>query len=95
MMHTSIFCSWEPRGSTRPYLRRIVRPHTTGGSCHGDRYAGLGPKPGTNDVIANYNLYYGAASGTYTNVVAAGTNLTVSVSNLLEGHNLLFRRHSG
>ena len=43
------------------------------------------PSPGTNDVIANYNLYYGAASGTYTNVVAAGTNLTVSVSNLLEG----------
>ncbi len=43
------------------------------------------PSPGTNDVIANYNLYYGAASGTYTNVVAAGTNLTASVSNLLEG----------
>ena len=43
------------------------------------------PSPTTNDVIANYNLYYGVASGTYTNVVAAGTNLTASVSNLVEG----------
>ncbi len=45
--------------------------------------------PGTN-VIANYNLYYGVASATYTNVVAAGTNLTVSVSNLVEGTTYYF-----
>ena len=31
------------------------------------------PSSGTN-VIANYNVYYGVASATYTNVVAAGTN---------------------
>jgi hypothetical protein len=39
---------------------------------------------GTN-VIANYKVYYGAASDTYTNSVAAGTNLSVSVSNLVAG----------
>jgi hypothetical protein len=44
---------------------------------------------GTN-IIANYNLYYGAASATYTNVVAAGTNLTVSVTNLVEGTTYYF-----
>ena len=47
------------------------------------------PSPGTN-VIANYNVYYGVASGTYTNVVAAGTNPTVSVSNLVEGTTYYF-----
>src|ERR1035438_9631506 len=44
---------------------------------------------GTN-IIANYNLYYGAASATYTNVVAAGTNLTASVTNLVEGTTYYF-----
>ena len=44
---------------------------------------------GTN-VIANYNIYYGVASATYTNVVSAGTNLTVSVSNLVEGATYYF-----
>ena len=42
------------------------------------------PSSGTN-VIANYNIYYGGASSTYTNVVSAGTATTVSVSNLIEG----------
>ena len=47
------------------------------------------PSAGTN-VIANYNVYYGVASATYTNVVAAGTNTTVSVSNLVEGTTYYF-----
>jgi Fibronectin type III domain len=42
------------------------------------------PSLGT-DVIANYNVYYGVARATYTNVVAAGTNTTVSISNLVAG----------
>jgi len=42
------------------------------------------PSPSTN-IIANYNVYYGAASATYTNVVAAGTDTTVSISNLVAG----------
>jgi hypothetical protein len=47
------------------------------------------PSPGTN-VIANYNVYYGVASATYTNVVAAGTNNTVSISNLVNGTTYYF-----
>src|ERR1017187_9483967 len=47
------------------------------------------PSPGTN-AIANYNLYFGAASATYTNLVSAGTNTTVSVSNLVEGATYYF-----
>ena len=47
------------------------------------------PSPGTN-AIANYNLYYGVASATYTNVVSAGTNTTASVSNLVEGATYYF-----
>lgn len=45
--------------------------------------------PGTN-VIANYNVYYGPSTRTYTNVVAAGTNLTVTVSNLVRGATYYF-----
>lgn len=47
------------------------------------------PSPGTN-VIANYNVYYGVASATYTNLAAAGTNTTVSISNLVEGATYYF-----
>ena len=47
------------------------------------------PSPGTN-AIASYNLYYGVASATYTNVVSAGTNTTASVSNLVEGATYYF-----
>ena len=42
------------------------------------------PSSGT-DVITNYNIYYGVASATYNAVVAAGTNTTVSISNLAAG----------
>ena len=44
---------------------------------------------GTN-VITNYNVYFGPASGTYTNLAAAGTNLTVTVSNLQRGATYYF-----
>jgi hypothetical protein len=44
---------------------------------------------GTN-VIANYKVYYGIVSATYTNSVAAGTNLTASVSNLVAGRTYYF-----
>jgi hypothetical protein len=47
------------------------------------------PSSGTN-IIANYNVYYGAASRTYTNVVSAGTNTTVSISNLVESTTYYF-----
>jgi hypothetical protein len=47
------------------------------------------PSPGTN-TIANYNVYYGVASATHTNVVGAGTNTTVSISNLINGTTYYF-----
>jgi hypothetical protein len=47
------------------------------------------PGPGTN-VIAHYNIYYGVASATYTNGVTAGTNTTVSISNLVNGTTYYF-----
>jgi hypothetical protein len=45
--------------------------------------------PGTN-VITNYTVYYGVASATYTDKALAGTNLTVTVSNLLRGTTYFF-----
>jgi hypothetical protein len=45
--------------------------------------------PGTN-VIANYKVYYGVASRTYTNSVSAGTSLTASISNLVAGATYYF-----
>lgn len=44
----------------------------------------------STNVIANYKLYYGVAPGTYTSSVAAGTALTASVSNLVEGATYYF-----
>src|ERR1035441_5314066 len=42
------------------------------------------PNSGT-DIITNYNIYYGAASATYTNTVAAATNTMVTISILVDG----------
>ena len=47
------------------------------------------PSPGT-DLIANYNVCYGVASATYTNEVAAGTNTTMSIPNLVAGTTYYF-----
>jgi hypothetical protein len=42
------------------------------------------PSAGTN-VIANYKIYYGTASRTYTNAASAGAATTLSISNLVGG----------
>jgi hypothetical protein len=47
------------------------------------------PSSGTN-VIANYKVYYGSASRTYTNVTSVGTATTLSVSNLAVGTTYYF-----
>jgi hypothetical protein len=47
------------------------------------------PSPGTN-VISDYKIYFGIASGTYTNAISAGTNTTLSVSNLVGGKTYYF-----
>lgn len=41
--------------------------------------------PSSDPNVAGYNIYYGAASGAYTNIVSVGTNTTVTISGLLEG----------
>src|ERR1017187_7582186 len=45
---------------------------------------------GTNSPIANYKVYYGPASRTYTNTVSAGTNVTATVTNLSKGQTYFF-----
>src|ERR1019366_1822278 len=42
------------------------------------------------DTVTNYNIYYGAASATYTNTVAAGANTTITVSNLVDSTTYYF-----
>lgn len=39
---------------------------------------------GTN-VIAGYNIYWGPSSLTYTSSISAGTNLTITITNLARG----------
>ncbi len=38
-----------------------------------------------NPIVAGYNIYYGGASGVYTNVINAGSNTSVTISNLING----------
>lgn len=40
--------------------------------------------------ITNYSVYYGVATGAYTNTVLAGTNLTAVVPNLVSGTKYFF-----
>lgn len=47
------------------------------------------PSASTNS-IADYKVYYGVASGTYTNSVSAGTNTTLTISNLIRGTTYYF-----
>ena len=46
------------------------------------------PSPGTN--IAGYNVHYGGASGTFTNVVDAGNTTNATISGLTEGARYYF-----
>ena len=39
----------------------------------------------SDPAVAGYNVYYGAVSGTYTNMVSSGTNTSVTISGLVEG----------
>lgn len=40
---------------------------------------GWDPSPVTNDLVTNYTVYWGTAPGSYSNTVAAGTNLSATV----------------
>ena len=41
--------------------------------------------PSTSTDVVGYNLYYGAASATYTNVVSVGSATSLTVSGLVAG----------
>ena len=46
--------------------------------------------PGTSPEVAGYHLYYGAASGNYTNSIVMGNATTVTVSRLSSGVTYFF-----
>lgn len=46
--------------------------------------------PSTDPDVINYNLYYGAASGVYTNEIPVGTNSTAAVTGLVPGTTYYF-----
>lgn len=46
--------------------------------------------PSPSPDVKGYRIYYGAKSGTYTNSVSTGTNLTVTISNLVRGVKYFF-----
>ena len=50
----------------------------------------LGWNPSTNASAVGYNLYYGEASGVYTSIMDAGTNLTATVFGITLGVNYYF-----
>ena len=46
--------------------------------------------PSTDPTVAGYNLYYGGASGNYTNTLSAGNATNLTVSGLVEGTTYYF-----
>ncbi len=44
----------------------------------------------TNPIVAGYNIYYGGASGTYTNKTSAGPVTSLTISNLVNGTTYYF-----
>ena len=50
----------------------------------------LGWNPCTDPCIAGYNIYYGVASGTYSNKVVLGVTTNATISGLIEGTTYYF-----
>ena len=46
--------------------------------------------PNTDPSVAGYNVYYGAASQAYTNVIAAGISAQANIGGLVEGKTYYF-----
>jgi hypothetical protein len=44
----------------------------------------------SDPIIAGYDIYYGGASGVYTNVIDAGNSTSVTISNLINGATYYF-----
>ena len=39
----------------------------------------------TNPIVAGYNVYYGGASGSYTNEISVGNATNATISGLVQG----------
>src|ERR1700690_479721 len=46
--------------------------------------------PSTDPTVVGYNIYYGGASGNYTNTLSAGNATNITVSGLVEGTTYYF-----
>src|SRR5208282_1669728 len=46
--------------------------------------------PSTDPTVVGYNIYYGGASGNYTNTLSVGNVTNVTVSGLVEGDTYYF-----
>ena len=46
--------------------------------------------PSTDPTVTGYNVYYGGASGTYTNEICAGNATNVTISGLVQGATYYF-----
>ena len=46
--------------------------------------------PSTDPLVVGYNVYYGGASGAYTNEISAGNATNVIISGLVEGATYYF-----
>jgi hypothetical protein len=44
----------------------------------------------TDPTVVGYNIYYGGASGNYTNTISAGNTTNLTVSGLVEGNTYYF-----
>jgi hypothetical protein len=50
----------------------------------------LGWNASTDSSVTGYNVYYGGLSGTYTNEICAGTNITLTIPGLIQNTTYYF-----
>jgi Fibronectin type III domain len=59
-------------------------------SAHAQANVTLAWNPSTNSLVAGYNVYYGGASGVYTNKTSVGMATSLTISNLVVGTTYYF-----
>ena len=59
-------------------------------SAFADGSVMLAWNPSTNPIVTGYNIYYGGASGTYTNEISVGNATNVTISGLIQGDTYYF-----
>ncbi|HUA38790.1 MAG TPA: fibronectin type III domain-containing protein, partial [Candidatus Sulfopaludibacter sp.] len=63
---------------------------TTPSSVLGTQSVTLGWNPATNANVAGYNIYYGSASGNYTNLTFVGNVTNATIAGLAQGATYYF-----